>query len=74
MLTNAERDTLHAAAELILRETGEGGKVILKGFGTFSIKNKAARTARNPQTGEAVQVPAKSVLAFKASPSVATPK
>lgn len=69
MLTDTERKMLREAADLIARETNAGEKVILKGFGTFSVKTKAARTARNPMTGAPVQVPAKSVLTFKASPS-----
>ena len=36
-------------------------------FGTFSMKDKAARVARNPMTGASVNVPAKTVFTFKAS-------
>lgn len=43
------------------------GKVTLVGFGTFSIVQRKARKARNPQTGEAIDVPAKFVPKFKAS-------
>ena len=43
------------------------GKVTLVGFGTFSTVHREARTARNPQTGEPVDVPAKNVVKFKAS-------
>lgn len=42
-------------------------RVTIKGFGSFQFKTKAARTAKNPKTGEAVQVPEKIVLAFKAA-------
>lgn len=70
MLTDTERKTLREAAGLIIRETSAGEKVMLKGFGTFSVKAKAARTARNPMTGASVQVPARSVLTFKVSPSM----
>ncbi|HIJ95803.1 MAG TPA: hypothetical protein HPP94_08730 [Desulfuromonadales bacterium] len=41
--------------------------VIIKGFGTFKTVTRKARTARNPKTGEAIQVPAKTVLTFKAA-------
>lgn len=44
----------------------KGDKVTLPGFGTFEKRNRAARTARNPQTGAAIKVPATSVPAFKA--------
>jgi DNA-binding protein HU-beta len=42
-----------------------GDKVSLTGLGSFSTKEKAARTARNPKTGASVQVPAKKVVKFK---------
>jgi len=45
----------------------EDGKVTLVGFGTFKVVQRAARKARNPQTGEAINVPAKMVPKFKAS-------
>jgi integration host factor subunit beta len=40
-------------------------RVELRGFGAFSVKRRAARTARNPRTGAAVQVKAKHVPFFK---------
>lgn len=42
-----------------------GDKVIMKGFGTFSRKEKAARDGRNPANGESVKIAAKNVLHFK---------
>ncbi len=44
----------------------DGGKVTLIGFGTFSVSQRSARTGRNPQTGKTIQIPAKSVVKFKA--------
>ena len=44
----------------------ENGKVTLVGFGTFSAKKREARTGRNPQTGEAVKIAARTVPGFKA--------
>ncbi len=41
-------------------------QVTLVGFGTFSIKERAARTGRNPQTGEAIAIKAANVPTFKA--------
>ena len=43
-----------------------GEKVQLIGFGTFEVKERAARTGRNPQTGAAVKIAASKVPAFKA--------
>ncbi len=40
-------------------------KVIIAGFGTFSIQAKKARIGRNPKTGETVNIPAKKVVKFK---------
>lgn len=44
----------------------KGESVSLVGFGTFSVKERAARTGRNPQTGEAIQIKAAKVPGFKA--------
>ena len=43
-----------------------GDKVALVGFGTFEVKERAARTGKNPRTGEAVKIPAARVTVFKA--------
>lgn len=43
-----------------------GEKVTLTGFGSFEVRERAARMGRNPQTGEAMSVPASRAPAFKA--------
>nr|WP_192928450.1 MULTISPECIES: nucleoid-associated protein HU-beta [Photobacterium] len=43
-----------------------GDQVALVGFGTFSVRERAARTGRNPQTGEEIQIAAAKVPGFKA--------
>jgi DNA-binding protein HU-beta len=43
-----------------------GDQVTLIGFGTFSVKDRAARTGRNPQTGAEIQIAAAKVPSFKA--------
>jgi DNA-binding protein HU-beta len=43
-----------------------GNQVSLVGFGTFTVKARAARTGRNPRTGEAIQIKASNVPGFKA--------
>lgn len=50
-----------------IKELAVGQKLILRGFGTFEVKHKAARTARNVHTGLPVDVPARDVLTFKAA-------
>lgn len=44
----------------------EGDKVILVGFGTFSVAQRPGRSGRNPQTGTSIEIPAKNVVKFKA--------
>lgn len=56
--------------EAVLLGIGElsiGKKLIIRGFGTFEVKHKAARTARNVRTGLPVPVAARDVLTFKAA-------
>ena len=52
--------------EEISKALSEGHRVELRGFGAFSVKDREARQARNPRTGEMVDVAAKKVPAFKA--------
>ena len=49
----------------IVDRLAEGGRVELRGFGAFSTRARAARTGRNPRTGDAVDVDAKRVPYFK---------
>lgn len=55
-----------AVTEVITEALAEGDKVTLVGFGTFSVKERAARTGINPRTKETVEIPAAKVPAFKA--------
>jgi len=57
---------LDAAIAAITDELKGGGQVSLVGFGTYSVKNRAARTGRNPQTGAAIEIKAANIPAFKA--------
>jgi len=50
----------------ISKTLANGDPVTLVGFGTFSVKARAARTGRNPRTGEAIDIPAAKVPGFKA--------
>ncbi len=56
---------LTAALEAIVEAVASGDKVVLVGFGNFESRNRKAKTARNPATGEPVEVPAHAVPAFK---------
>jgi DNA-binding protein HU-beta len=52
--------------ETLMEALAKGEKVQLVGFGTFETKTRAARTAKNPRTGESVNVEATRVPTFKA--------
>jgi len=51
--------------DLIAEGLTKGEKIDLSGFGTFSVRDSKARTGRNPQSGEPIQIPARRVPAFK---------
>lgn len=53
--------------ESVLAQIKAADSVLLAGFGKFEKKNRAARVGRNPQSGAAVNIPAKIVFTFKAS-------
>jgi len=57
---------LSAFLETVTDELKGGGSVSLVGFGTFKAVDRPAREARNPQTGETIQIPARRVPTFKA--------
>ena len=59
-------DLVEGLLEKITEVLKSGDKVALTPFGQFRIRDRAARIARNPQTGEPVNVPAKRVLKFTA--------
>ncbi|EPC03723.1 transcriptional regulator [Litchfieldella anticariensis FP35 = DSM 16096] len=57
---------LDAMVESVTESLKKGDAVSLVGFGTFSVKERAARTGRNPQTGQPIQISAAKVPSFKA--------
>jgi len=57
---------LDAVIDSITDSLKKGDSVVLVGFGTFSVRERAARTGRNPQTGAEIQIAAAKVPAFKA--------
>ncbi|AYA04670.1 HU family DNA-binding protein [Acinetobacter sp. WCHAc010034] len=57
---------LDAAIASVTEALKAGDTVTLVGFGTFSVKERAARTGRNPQTGAALEIKASKVPSFKA--------
>ena len=69
--TGLTKKEVSEAVELFLKEIGvalsDGRHLEIRGFGTFKVKERKARMARNPRTGEAVPVPARKVPVFKVS-------
>lgn len=66
-LSKKDADAAVAAVfDAVTAELKKGGKVQLIGFGTFSVKKRDARTARNPRTGAAIKIAAAKVPTFKA--------
>ncbi|MDQ7050822.1 MAG: HU family DNA-binding protein [Enterobacterales bacterium] len=57
---------IDAMVDAITESLRKGDPVALVGFGTFSVKDRAARQGRNPQTGATIQIPAARVPGFKA--------
>ena len=61
---------LDAVLDVVTETLTEGEKISLTGFGTFEVKHRAERKARNIKTGEEILVPAKNVPAFKPGKSL----
>lgn len=55
-----------AVVESVTGALQKGDKVTLIGFGTFEVRKRAARTGRNPRTGEEIKIKASNIPAFKA--------
>lgn len=65
--SKAEADrTIGALIEIVTGALKKGDNVALVGFGTFEVRKRAARTGRNPATGETLKIKASKVPAFKA--------
>jgi DNA-binding protein HU-beta len=56
---------LNAFLDVTSDALSKGDKVVLLGFGTFSIMERSARTGRNPATGATLDIPTKKVVKFK---------
>lgn len=52
--------------EAIAMELSNGGNVVIPGFGSFIVRDRAARKGRNPKTGAEIQIKASKIPAFKA--------
>ena len=71
-LTKADAaKALNATTAAIANAVKAGDKVTLVGFGTLAPTERPARTGKNPRTGEALTIPAKKVVKFKAGSELA---
>lgn len=67
-LTKFEVDTIISSfTDIISNALAEGEKVSLKRFGTFEVRERKARTGRNPHTGETIEIKASKSPTFKPS-------
>lgn len=65
-ITKKEADAVvNATLDGIIEGLASEGKVIIPGFGSFEVRNKTAREARNPRTGEKIKIAAKRAPTFK---------
>ena len=65
-LTHAQAtEVIQRVLDGITETLCEDGRLELRNFGVFEVRERKPRTARNPRTGETVQVPAKRVVSFK---------
>ncbi len=66
----AAKAAVDAIFSEVVKAVKKGGKVSLFGFGTFKLTKRAARTGRNPKTGEPLKIKASKGVSFKASKTV----
>ncbi|HEV7902952.1 MAG TPA: HU family DNA-binding protein [Pyrinomonadaceae bacterium] len=64
------KDFFDQLAELASNEVKENGEFALPGFGKLVLSERKAREGRNPQTGETIQIPAKTTLKFRLGKSI----
>jgi nucleoid DNA-binding protein len=59
------KNIVQGTFDTIIKVITESGRIELRNFGVFEVKERAARKARNPRTSQPVEVPAKRVVTFK---------
>jgi DNA-binding protein HU-alpha len=63
-------EIINAITDEITNAMAKNDPVTLIGFGTFSVRERSARTGKNPQTGASIQIPASKSVGFKAGKSL----
>ncbi len=61
----AAQDAMEALMEAVMTSVSKGDSVTLTGFGTFKASKRAARNGRNPQSGQVIKIPARTVPVFR---------
>ena len=65
-LTKVDSETaLNAVISCLTDLLAQGDSIVLPGFASISVKDRAARTGRNPSTGQALEIPASKTVSFK---------
>jgi len=59
-------EVINLTLESIQKSVAKGKKVVFVGFGSFELRQRKARTGRNPQNGKEIQIPSKKVPVFSA--------
>lgn len=66
LTSKASREAVHALLNGIRDSLKRGEKVVITGFGTFSVRKRAVRPGRNPKTGERITIAARKAPGFTA--------
>ena len=70
-ITQAEANkVINAFMSTVIATLGKGDSINLVGFGSFIVRDRAARKGKNPQTGEAIDIPAAKVPVFRPGKSL----
>jgi DNA-binding protein HU-beta len=67
MPASQARNAVETMIETVSDELARGGEVALAGFGKFSVSHRAARSGRNPSTGQTIQIAASKAAKFSAA-------
>ncbi len=65
MAKNESEAALNAVISCLTDLLAKGDSIVLPGFASISVKKRAARTGRNPSTGQPINIPASNVVSFK---------
>jgi len=70
LTAKASKEAVNTIFSTVSEAIKRGEKVVVTGFGTFMVRNRAARKGRNPQTGAEIQIPATKTPGFTAGKSL----